>query len=294
MKDAIETDRLTKRFGATSALDGVSVSVPEGAICGLIGRNGSGKTTLLRHVVGLLLPTSGLCRTLGRPSAELGPDELGRIGFVQQEGRFLGWMSVEQHLRYVASFYDVWDAGREERLVQELELDRRATVASLSPGNVQKLAVILAVCHHPRLLLLDEPVSAMDPIVRERLLSFLIEMLQQDELTVVISSHVLRDVERVVDWIVCLEGGRVAEAGPWDALQERYAEWLVTSANGSLPGAFGEPWVIEQAADGTRARLVVLDGDQRLEEFQRRHHVVVEPHRLNLERLFPHLIKRKG
>ena len=124
MKHAFEVRNLTKQLGKTTALDDVSLSIPEQSVVGLIGRNGAGKTTLLRHLAGLYLPTSGECFTLRCPSGDLGHEELSRIGVVQQEGSLLDWMTVEQHLRYVSSFYKRWDRQLQERLLRELELDR--------------------------------------------------------------------------------------------------------------------------------------------------------------------------
>lgn len=220
---AFEFESVTRRFGATVALRAVTLAVEAGQIVGLIGRNGSGKTTLLRHVAGLQLPTEGQVRTLECPSESLGSGELGRIGMVHQEPQLVDWMRVDQLLRYAASFHARWDGEREARLLEELELDPAGRVGKLSPGNRQKVAILLAVCPRPELLLLDEPVSALDPIVRERLLAFLIELLREGSTTIVISSHVLRDVERVVDWIVCLEQGRVIADTAMDELRERYA-----------------------------------------------------------------------
>lgn len=288
---AFETRALTRRFGRELALDALTLAVPKGSIVGLIGRNGCGKTTLMRHLVGLQLPTSGSCTTLDRPSHELGADELRRIGIVHQESRLLEWMTVEQHLVYVASFYRTWDAQRQARLVKELELEMNARVATLSPGNVQKLAILLAVCHRPELLLLDEPVSALDPIARERLLAFLLELIREDFSTIVISSHVLRDVERVVDRIVCLEQGRLVVNEPLDDLKERYAGWRVVSSNGGLPERFEEAWVLQQEGDRRQATLLVRGTAADRAEFERRHHAVVVEEPLNLERVFPLLLE---
>ena len=290
MDDAFQASHLTKRFREVDALREVTLSIPPGQVVGLIGRNGSGKTTLLRHAVGLLLPTSGQCHTLGCPTEALGPVQLARIGFVPQENRFLSWMTVRQHLAYVASFYDAWDHARQKRLLDELELDPRARIARLSPGNAQKLAVLLAICHHPDLLLLDEPVSALDPIARESLLAYLLEMVAQDELTIVVSSHVLRDIERVVNWIVCLEEGSLVENASLDDLQERYAEWNVTSTNGGLPARFEEQWVVAHSGDARAARLFVREASGRVEAFQKKYHAEVNERRVNLERMFPLLV----
>ncbi len=293
MNAAFELTRVTKSFGSLNALEELSLSVPRGSVVGLIGRNGCGKTTLLRHVVGLYLPTEGQCETLGCPTQRLGPDELSRIGIVHQESRLLVWMSVQQHLRYVASFYRDWDLAREQRLLEELALDPEALVGALSPGNLQKLAVILAVCHHPRLLLLDEPVAAMDPIAREQLFEFLIDLLEEDGNTTVISSHALRDIERTVDRVVCLERGRLLEDTTLDELHERFAEWVVTSKNGALPERFAEAYVIEQQGDQFQQQLLVSNAAPELEVFQERHHVQVTTQPMNLERIFPLLLGKE-
>lgn len=291
MTMAFELHGLTKRFGGTTALDGVTLEIPAGAVVGLVGRNGSGKTTLLRHVVGLYVPTEGRCATLGTPADRLGADEFRRIGVVHQRGGCLYWMTVEQHLRYVASFYPSWDRDLENRLVDELEVDRTAKTGALSPGNLQKVALLTAVCHHPELLVLDEPVSAMDPIVRERTLAFLLERLQHDRNTIIVSSHVLRDIEQIVSHVVCLERGRVIVDAPLDQLQEQYAEWTVTSRSAALPAAFPEPFVLTSRGEGRRAHLIVRDDAETLAAFRTRYEADVETRPLNLERMFPFLLR---
>jgi len=284
---ALETHRLTKRFGSTVALDELTLRVEPGTIVGLVGKNGSGKTTLLRHLAGLALPSAGWCRVLGAPSESLDDRMLQRLGVVHQETRFLGWMSVRRHLAHVRSFYERWDDLRERRLLEELDLDPSARVGKLSPGNVQKLAVITAVCHHPDLLLLDEPVAALDPIARERMLAMLLELLNEDGTTILVSSHVLRDVERVVDWIVCLDRGRGIVDASLDDLRERFAEWKVVSTNGGLPERFAEGFVLSQSGDRHQAHLYVRDAADAREAFEARYRAVVEACPLDLERMFP-------
>lgn len=291
MEYVCETRGLAKRFGDVAALDGVTLGIRRGSIVGLVGKNGSGKTTLLRHLVGLYLPTEGEVETLGRASGELGHDELASIGFVPQEIRLLDWMTVEQHLRYVATFYPRWDRQREERLCRELELAAETRVGALSAGNLQKLALVLALCHHPRLLLLDEPASDLDPLARARLLEFLLEVVRDDEATIVISSHVLRDVERVVDWILCLEAGRITTDAALDDLKDLYAEWHVTSPDGALPASFPEAFILEQEVRGREARLLVRRGAAELEVFGARYGAEVVSRPLSLEALFPLLIR---
>jgi ABC-2 type transport system ATP-binding protein len=288
----IEIEHLTKSFHGKKALDDVTLSIPRGSIVGLIGRNGAGKSTLLRHCTGLVLPTSGAVRTLGCPAEKLGEEELNRIGAVDQVINLLDWMTVDDHLRYVEGFYRAWDRDLERRLVAELELDSGARVGGLSGGDRQKLSLLLAVCHRPELLLLDEPISAFDPVVRERTLNLLLELLREAETTIVISSHILRDVEKVVDRIVCLNRGRLREDGPIDEIQEQHQEWIVTNAAamvdrevGRLPTRFDEPYVLGQRINGVQARLEVRAGDRERTEFQQRHQVEVAARPLSLERV---------
>jgi len=290
MDTVFETHGLTKRFGRVTALDGVDLAVGRASIVGLLGKNGSGKTTLIRHLMGLQLPSDGTVTTLGRPGAELGHDELVNIGYVPQEIRLLEWMTVEQHLQYVACFYPNWDTDREQRLLEELELDSASVVGTLSSGNLQKLAIIMAVCHHPQLLVLDEPVSDLDPIVRVKLLRFLLELLREDQATILVSSHVLRDVEKIVDRVICLDRGRVLTNAALDELKDTYAQWLVVKKDGQLPERFSESYVVAQQVSGNQARLLVKHGNSELEAFRVAYGVEVSDRPLNLEDLFPVLV----
>lgn len=222
---ALYTDTLTRDFGTKTVLRGVDWVVPKASAVGLLGRNGCGKTTLLHIALGLLSPTSGRCTTLGAPSMRLDDERLARIGFVDQKARLLDWLSVDQHLDYVALMQPRHDGALRARLIDELELgDHLSTrVGALSEGLRQRLALVCAVSHRPELLILDEPVSAQDPIARARILQLVLERVTDDGTTVVISSHVLRDVESIVDRVTCIDGGRVVCDEDLDALKERHA-----------------------------------------------------------------------
>lgn len=291
MGHAFELRDVTRRYGGTVALDGVTVRVPRGSVVGLLGRNGSGKTTLLHHVAGLVLPDRGRCETLGRPSAELGQGELSRLGVVQQEARLLEWMRAGQLVDFVASFYGSWDRDLEARLVRDLAVDRSARVGALSPGSRQKLALVLAVCHHPELLLLDEPLAALDPVARQSVLAMLLERFGSDGSTIVISSHMLRDIEPVVERIILLESGRLVADEPLDTLKERYAEWVVTSAEGRLPDRYPEPYILSARGVGRRAHLLVRDGEAHRSAFAAHHDATIESRPLNLDGLFRVLVR---
>jgi ABC-2 type transport system ATP-binding protein len=289
----VVANKVEKHFGSAPALDGVSLAIPRGRVVGLVGRNGSGKTTLLRILQGLFLPTRGTATVFGTDVAQLSDGDLARLGAVHQENRFLTWMSGRAHLDFVRSFYTTWDAKREQRLVDALELDLAQKIGTMSPGNVQKLAIVAATCHRPQLLLLDEPAAALDPLAREALLESLLELLREDGPAIVISSHALRDVERIVDWITCLERGRVVQDAPLDVLQEGYAEWRVTKPAGALPARFAEPWVVSQADERRQAVLCVRDPEEHRAHFATRYQAEVESRPLGLERLFPLWIDRR-
>jgi len=291
MDSVFEAKGLSKRFDDVVALDDIDLEIRPQSIVGLLGKNGSGKTTLLGQLMGLQLPTAGTSRTLGKLSSQLDHEELIHIGFVPQEIRLLDWMTVHQHLRYVSCFYPEWDRERQRRLQDELELESGAVVGSLSSGDLQKLAIILAVCHHPSLLILDEPVSDLDPIVRGRLLEFLLELLQEDRATILVSSHVLRDVEKIVDRVVCLDHGRVVTDTDLDELKERFAEWIVLARHDSLPKEFEETFILDQEISGREGRLLVDRSQAAPENFAATHQLEISSRSLNLEEIFPLLLE---
>lgn len=280
-----------KSFKTTVALADVSLEVPRGTIVGLVGRNGCGKTTLLHHVTGLMLPTSGTCTTLGVSTTVLGAREHARIGVVHQHAKLLGWMRVAQLLQYIATFYETWDESLSQQLTDRLQLSLDGKVAELSPGNVQKLSLVLALSHRPELLLLDEPLSDLDPTARQDVLAILLEYFSARECTIVISSHLLHDIEPMVNRIVCLERGHVTANADLDTLKESYAEWIVTARGTALPSSWSEPGIVRAQGDATQARLIVR-GDVAMRESLRasmvsRYDIDIESRALNLERLFP-------
>lgn len=300
MSHIFQAKHLYRTFKEKTALDDVTFDLKPGTVTGLIGRNGSGKTTLIKTMVGLLLPTHGSASTFGTSIEKMSGTELGRVGAVFQDNGLLNWMSVANHLDFARHHHTNWDMQRQVQLLDVLELNPDDNVGSLSPGNAQKLAVMLAVCPRPEFLLLDEPVSAMDPIARDELLSFLLELVRQDDATIVISSHVLVDIERVVDRVLCLDAGKVKHHGDLDDLLESYADWLVTAPAGTDPVAltkgFNEDWILERRGTGRQALLLVKTGanpGQRLSEFKTRHGLEVEVRPANLERIFPNLANSK-
>jgi ABC-2 type transport system ATP-binding protein len=292
LAEIVRFDNVTKRFGRAISLDELSLHIAPSRIVGLVGTNGSGKSTLLRHIVGMYLPTRGEVFTLGSPARKLEASQLSRIGMMHQHEPFVSWMTVTQLLRYVRSFYKTWDRAMERQLADYFELDPYAKIEKLSPGQKQRLAILLATCHRPELLLLDEPLSDLDPLARENLLQMLLGLFRDSAPTIVVSSHLLHDIEKIVDHVVALDAGKLILDEPLDRLQERFAEWTVTSLSSPLPHRFTEPWILAQTGDNHRRTLVVNDSLSQLEAFRNQYGFLVEVKPMNLDRIFMHVMRR--
>jgi ABC-2 type transport system ATP-binding protein len=285
-------NRLSKLYDEHTALDNISLTVTPGRIIGLLGRNGAGKTTLLHVIAGLTLPSSGTAHTLGRDTALLDTPELTQIGLVMQEAKFIEWMTVRQHLDFTASFYPTWDRTLERRMRQLLEIETDRRIADLSTGDRQKVAILLGVCHRPELLLLDEPMSSLDPIVRNQMLTVLVDRLREDNCTIIVSSHLLEDVEKTADWVVALSAGRVVEDSAFDDLQESFSEWTVTMALGMALPNFDEPYIMRQERGGPSTRLIVRTREPDvLKKFIAVRGVSVKARHLSLDEIFPLLVQ---
>lgn len=249
----IKIEKLTKRFDNVTALQDVSLEVGPGRIVGLLGANGGGKSTLLRHMVGLYLPDHGDCQTLGCKAAELSSEKLGRIGYVHQEGTLIDWMTVPQLIRYVAAYYPTWNKDLEKEFVARFEVPLESRVGNLSPGQRQKLTILLAIGFEPDLLILDEPAAALDPVARHQFLELLLDIIQDQGRTIIISSHILSDVEKVIDHVIILDKGTLLRDCAFDELQEEFLRVRLTSLNGPLAANLPIRGVISSELSAHRA-----------------------------------------
>ena len=204
---------LGKRYGRRWALSDCTLAIPEGRVVGLVGPNGAGKTTLLHLAVGLLTPTAGRIEVLGGPPAS-GPAQLARVGFVAQDTPTYAGLSVRDHLHLGAWLNPGWDRGWAEQRIEDLGLDPRQKAGKLSGGQRAQLALALAMAKRPELVVLDEPVASLDPLARRAFLDQLAEVAGQRGVSIVLSSHLVADVERVCDYLVVLVASRVQVAGP--------------------------------------------------------------------------------
>jgi ABC-2 type transport system ATP-binding protein len=210
----LETHGLGKRYRRLWALSDCTLSVPAGHVVGLVGPNGAGKTTLLSLAVGLLAPTTGTIEVLGGPPAE----RLPRVGYLAQDAPVYAGLSLADHLTFGARLNPGWDAALASDRIERLDLDPAQKAGTLSGGQRAQLALTLAVAKRPGLLLLDEPVASLDPLARREFLQDLMEAVAEQELSVVLSSHLVADLERVCDYLILLVGSRVRLAGPVDEL----------------------------------------------------------------------------
>jgi ABC-2 type transport system ATP-binding protein len=214
---ALDAHGLGKQYGRRWALTDCTLQIPEGHVVGLVGPNGAGKSTLLNLAVGLLAPSTGTIEVLGGLPAD-GPEQLAKVGFVAQDAPVYPGLSVADHLRFGAHLNPGWDAGYAERRLDRLGLDPSQKAGKLSGGQRAQLALTLAVAKRPRLLILDEPVASLDPLARREFLQDLMEAVAEHEVSVVLSSHLVSDLERVCDHLVVLAASRVQIAGDVDAL----------------------------------------------------------------------------
>ncbi len=221
-ESVIDVSELTRRFGARTALAAVSLSMPRGAVYGLVGANGAGKTTLIKHILGLLRAESGSVRVFGLDPVADPVAVLSLIGYLSEENDLPGWMRVDELIRYSRAFYPAWDDVYAEELRQTFALDPTARIRNLSKGQKARAGLLIALAYRPDLLVLDEPSSGLDPIVRRDILGAVIRTIADEGRTVLFSSHLLEEVEQVADHVTMISEGRIALSAPLDEIKESH------------------------------------------------------------------------
>jgi ABC-2 type transport system ATP-binding protein len=239
----IETQNLTRRFGRTEAVHGLDLAVPAGSVTALLGPNGAGKTTTLKMLMNLVQPTAGTARVLGVDSRKLGERELAQIGYVSENQQLPLWMSVRQFLDYCRPFYPTWDRELEKTLLAQFALPEDRKLKHLSRGMLMKVALLSSLAYRPKLLVLDEPFSGLDPVVRDEFVRGVLEVSVLGEWTVLISSHDIEEVERLADHVALLEQGQLRLSEPTETLLGRFRRVEVTDApEGVEPGQGWLEW----------------------------------------------------
>lgn len=274
---AVKFDEVVRRYGELRALDGFSCVVPEGSVTALLGRNGAGKTTALKCLAGLIRPDRGEVLALGRSVAALDNSTRCAIGYVSERQHLDPRLTIAQTMQFTRAFYPTWDDGLALELVDRLGLDPMSPVRTLSLGGTRKVALALNLAFRPRLLILDEPGANLDAVVRREFLEVVLEMFRAEGMTVLYSTHILPDVERVADRVILIEEGRGRIESNLDDLKDHVKALRLVPINGrpitdlELPGTLqrrrlGEELLITiEAFDDGRALRVAEDGGARVE-----------------------------
>jgi len=247
-----------KSFGDSKVLSGVALDLDPGSITGLLGRNGAGKTTLIRTAVGLLKPDSGESNLFGYPAWECPASIRRRVGYVSQRFDDMVWLKVKDALALVGSFYDQWDYELVDRFRTEWDVPNEKKIYHLSQGQQQKVGILLAVGHRPDLLVLDEPVASLDPAARQEFLRALLMLNDEMGQTILFSSHITSDIERVAADVAILNHGKIVYQGALDELKER-VKCLFLRADTSRERLSNFEGYLSSRVDGNRLQVWVED-----------------------------------
>jgi ABC-2 type transport system ATP-binding protein len=219
MTTLVEVDALSRRYGSTIALDNVSLKAEVGLVYGLVGANGAGKTTLIKHLLGLLRAQQGKVRVFGLDPVRDPVSVLRRVGYLSEHRELPEWMRLDELLRYTQAYHPSWDQGYADQLLETFGLDRSKRFSDLSQGMRAQAGLVVAVAHRPDLLVLDEPSSGLDVVVRQDILDAIVRTVVEEGRTVIFSSHLLDEVERMCDHVTVLHLGKVAVQGSVDQVR---------------------------------------------------------------------------
>jgi ABC-2 type transport system ATP-binding protein len=282
----MRVEQLRKNFGAKETLRGIDLAIEPGTVLGLLGANGSGKTTLIKCALGLLRPTRGRVSLFGENSWDLSAGTKARLGYVPQEVTSYPWMRVRQVIAYTAAFYPHWNHAFVDKLCDQWHVPLADRVGSLSTGQLQTVGIVLALGHQPELLVLDEPVASLDPSARRQFLRTLLDLLQDHHQTILFSTHITSDLERVAQRVAILGNGRIRFQGDLDDLKDRVKRLRITSRH-ELPATFAVPGALRCEVAGSHATVSVADFDERMvSEMRKTWDADVSVNNLNLEEIF--------
>ncbi|MDE0187198.1 MAG: ABC transporter ATP-binding protein [Candidatus Poribacteria bacterium] len=295
-EDVIQTHNLTKDFERERAVDSLSLAVPQGSVFGFLGVNGAGKTTTVRMIMGHLYPTKGEVELLGKNPWKHTEVERHRVAYVSDNMHLPGWMTPKQAIRLNASLYPSWDSALAERLLFDLNLNRWKKYRSFSKGEKRRLCLLLAICQNADVLILDEPASGLDVVARHKFLDLILERVYDGRRTVFLSSHLLSDLERIIDRLVIIHRGQLHLSGTLDDLKTEVRELRLPHdiPRESLDSYF-EILHYESNEQGT---VVIIRNfeDARFRAFCQQFNVdeIVQVNGFNLEDLFVKLVGTEG
>jgi ABC-2 type transport system ATP-binding protein len=218
----LETQGLTKYYGSRLALNNFTVKIPRGCVCGFVGRNGSGKTTAIKLLLGLLNPTAGSSQLLGCDSQNLSPQIRQRIGYVSEGHRLIRWMNIAEIAKFQSAFFqEQWDGKFYSDMIDYFGLSKKQKIKHLSNGQRAQVSLALTLAPNPELLIMDDPTLGLDAVIRRQFLEGIIRLIMQQGRTILFSSHILGDVERVADRILVLDNGVIRADCPLDQFRTK-------------------------------------------------------------------------
>jgi ABC-2 type transport system ATP-binding protein len=283
---AIQLHHLQKSFAAKPVLRGIDLAIEPGTVLGLLGSNGSGKTTLIKCALGLLRPTAGSATIFGENAWDLSAAAKARLGYVSQEVTSYPWMRVRQVIAYTAAFYPNWKQPFVDELCRRWHVPLEDRAGALSTGQLQTVGIVLALGHEPELLVLDEPVASLDPSARREFLRTILEMLESHERTILFSTHITSDLERVANRVAILDDGQIRFHGELDELKDRVKRLRISSRH-DLPASFAVPGALRCEVAGANATVSVANFDERLAaDMRQTWDAEVAIQDLNLEEIF--------
>lgn len=285
-QNILSLSNVSKSYDSHCVLDNASLTLKKGTVMGLLGANGSGKTTLLKTALGLLKADRGEAKLFAEDAWHLSDINKQSLGFVAQSLDFFNWMKVEQLLEYNSGFYSNWDAARAHQLINDWDIARDKKVSTLSEGQKQRLAITLAMSYSPELLILDEPVASLDPAARRQFIKQLIDMNLDNQTSILFSTHITSDIERVAADVAFLKDGKIQYQGGVDELKERVVRLHVLSPE-SITCDIAIPNVLSKKVVNNRATFTVNNFDSSLlPEWEKRFNANIQVESLNLEDIF--------
>jgi ABC-2 type transport system ATP-binding protein len=286
MADAIVTERLTKHYGQKRVVDCLNLRVPQGSVYGLLGRNGAGKSTVIKMMMGMVHPDSGRSFLLGEDSQNLTDETRARTAYLAEGHPLYGWMTIDEAVNFAKSFYPRWNDVLVDQILDHFELSRRQKFRRLSRGQQAQVSLALAVAPDPELLVLDDPTLGLDTVVRRDFLESLIQIIQRQGRTILFSSHVLGDVERVADRIGLMVGGVLRVDCRTETFRESIRK-LVMEFAGHPPEAPAIPRLISWRQVGPNLEVVLVGyDDEQREAVEALKPLSIEVLDLNLEDAF--------
>ena len=260
MNDAIVTERLTKHYHGRRVVDSLSLRVPRGSVYGLLGRNGAGKSTAIKMLLGMVRPDAGRAELLGEDAERLSPSTRARVAYLAERHPLYGWMTIDQAVRFTRSFYPAWNDVLVDQILDHFGLSRRQKLRRLSHGQQAQVSLALAVAPDPELLILDDPTLGLDTVVRRDFLESLIQIIQRRGRTILFSSHILGDVERVASRIGVLVDGVLRADCPTDVFRESVRK-IVLEFDGAPPDSPPVPRLVNWRHVGGNLEMVLVDYD---------------------------------